>query len=117
MARRLHGTRPEAYPYGGRYNENRCPAKEPALSRSGRFPACRSYYGLYDMTGNLWEWTATPAPNPDFFMVAGGGELDGGERGDLRLRQIQLLSFRALSLRGFPMLPGREKGSMRSRVV
>ncbi|HKP94608.1 MAG TPA: SUMF1/EgtB/PvdO family nonheme iron enzyme [Fibrobacteria bacterium] len=69
----------EAYPYGGRYNENRCPAKEAASSRSGRFPACRSYYGLYDMTGNLWEWTATPAPDPDFFMVAGGNWTAGNE--------------------------------------
>jgi hypothetical protein len=69
----------EAYPYGGRYNENRCPAKEAAASRSGRFPVCRSYYGLYDMTGNLWEWTATPAPDPDFFMVAGGNWTAGNE--------------------------------------
>lgn len=62
----------EAYPYGGRYNENHCPAKEAAAARSGRFPVCRSYYGVYDMTGNLWEWTSTSAPDPDFFMVAGG---------------------------------------------
>ncbi|MDB5105173.1 MAG: hypothetical protein JWP91_2862 [Fibrobacteres bacterium] len=69
----------EAYPYGGKYNENRCPAKEPAASRSGRFPVCRSYYGLYDMTGNLWEWTSTPGPDPDFFMVAGGNWTAGNE--------------------------------------
>lgn len=69
----------ESYPYGRRYNENRCPAKEAAASRSGRFPACRSYYGLYDMTGNLWEWTSTPAPDPDFYMVAGGNWTAGNE--------------------------------------
>ncbi|MEO7424750.1 MAG: SUMF1/EgtB/PvdO family nonheme iron enzyme [Fibrobacteria bacterium] len=69
----------EKYPYGGKYNENRCPAKETAASRSGRFPVCRSYYGLYDMTGNLWEWTATPAPDADFQMVAGGNWAAGNE--------------------------------------
>jgi len=69
----------DTYPYGAKYNENHCPAKEAAASRSGRFPVCRSYYGLYDMTGNLWEWTSTPAPDPDFFMVAGGNWTAGNE--------------------------------------
>ena len=69
----------DKYPYGSRYNENHCPSKEAAASRSGRFPVCRSYYGLYDMTGNLWEWTSTPAPDPDFFMVAGGNWTAGNE--------------------------------------
>jgi formylglycine-generating enzyme required for sulfatase activity len=69
----------EPYPYGARYRENDCPAKEPAAARSGRFPVCRSYYGTYDMTGNLWEWTSTPAPDADFYMVAGGNWTAGNE--------------------------------------
>jgi hypothetical protein len=68
------------YPYGSRYNENHCPAKEASAVRSGRFPACRSYYGVYDLVGNLWEWTATPSSRKEgFFLVAGGNWDTGGQ--------------------------------------
>jgi formylglycine-generating enzyme required for sulfatase activity len=69
----------ERYPYGRRYRENDCPAKEAEAARSGRFPVCRSYYGVYDLAGNLWEWTATPAPDSDFYLVAGGNWTTGNE--------------------------------------
>jgi hypothetical protein len=63
------------YPYGNAYNQTRCAtdlksAKEP--NRSGFAAHCRSYYGMYDMSGNLWEWTSSPAPREGLFLVAGG---------------------------------------------
>jgi len=63
------------YPYGNSYNQRKCQtdlkaAKEP--SRSGFAEHCRSYYGMYDMSGNLWEWTSTPAQREGLFLVAGG---------------------------------------------
>jgi hypothetical protein len=68
------------YPYGNKYNENYCPAKEKTARRSGRFPVCRSYFGFYDLTGNLWEWTSTQyTEREEYYMVAGGNWTTGNQ--------------------------------------
>lgn len=61
------------YSYGSSYIPTRCNANTKAAQRSGRKTQCRSWWGMYDMNGNLWEWTATPSKEKaTAFYVAGG---------------------------------------------
>ena len=61
------------YSYGDAYKQNKCNTNTKAMKRSGRKEQCRSWYGMYDMNGNLWEWTSTASPDhPNMFLVAGG---------------------------------------------
>ncbi|MCD6326736.1 SUMF1/EgtB/PvdO family nonheme iron enzyme [bacterium] len=59
--RACQGPKRRRYGYGNRYDENCCNAFEgesARLERSGSRECCKSDFGVYDMTGNLWEWTS-----------------------------------------------------------
>ena len=61
------------YSYGDSYKQNKCNTNTKAAKRSGRKEQCRSWWGMYDMNGNLWEWTSsTSKDHPNMFLVAGG---------------------------------------------
>ena len=61
------------YSYGDSYRQNKCNTNTRAAKRSGRKEQCRSWYGMYDMNGNLWEWTSTTSKDhPNMYLVAGG---------------------------------------------
>ena len=61
------------YSYGNNYKQNKCNTNTKSAKRSGRKTQCRSWWGMYDMNGNLWEWTSsTSKQHPDKFLVAGG---------------------------------------------
>ena len=53
-----------SFPYGKSFNPGKCNTEddegdERSLAKSGRFKSCRSALGLYDMSGNVAEWTSS----------------------------------------------------------
>ncbi len=61
------------YPYGELYEPKACITKNKVVSLSGSKPECRGYFGIYDMAGNLAEWTNTRSKkNKEFYNVMGG---------------------------------------------
>lgn len=68
-----HGKDNLKYSYGNSYNQTKCNTNTKAAKRAGRKEQCRSWYGMYDMNGNLWEWTSTPSKERNtLYLVAGG---------------------------------------------
>lgn len=61
------------YSYGSSYKPAKCNTNSSKARRAGRKEQCRSWYGMYDMNGNLWEWTDSPAEGAaNRYLVAGG---------------------------------------------
>ena len=67
ISRACSGTEDRRFPYGPRLVEGRCNIKDgyvpegeerATVAPSGHYSECVSQDGVYDLTGNLWEWVA-----------------------------------------------------------
>ncbi|MDR2579308.1 MAG: SUMF1/EgtB/PvdO family nonheme iron enzyme [Chitinispirillales bacterium] len=61
------------YPYGNSYEQNTCVTSDTTARRSGSNPECRSYFEVFDMSGNLAEWTGTHSRHDRSFNYVMGG--------------------------------------------
>ncbi len=68
------------YPYGKEYEPRACNTTRNAVQNSGSNPECRGYFNVYDMAGNLAEWTDTRAGENNNFYNVMGGFWDSGSR-------------------------------------
>ncbi len=61
------------YAYGNTYEPRACVSHDTTARPSGSKPECRGYFEVFDMDGNLAEWTNTRSDrNPQFYNVKGG---------------------------------------------
>lgn len=69
------------FEYGSVYHADRCgTGAEPALKPSGLRVACHSEFGVRDLHGGAFEWTASPwgrGVDGGFMAVRGGNSLNG----------------------------------------
>ena len=73
--RACKGWKSYRYPYGNKFNPNACNTENAAgndrkVARCGAFRNCRSKYSVYDLSGNVAEWTATKLGSS--YVVKGG---------------------------------------------
>lgn len=69
------GTSKQFYPYGVRYDPERCPTRGEEPYVSGSFEKCGEGFGVRDMIGNVWEWTNDK--EGDYPLMAGGSHKMG----------------------------------------
>jgi serine/threonine-protein kinase len=80
------------FPYGRKYDPNRCNTGTGRLVASGGKRRCRSRWGLYDMSGNASEWVA------DGVTMGGDANSKEGHAGCMaRTRGGPLTGFRCCS--------------------
>ncbi len=80
------------YPYGSVWDAARCNTEnEEGVDRevapSGEFRTCRSGYSVFDMSGNVAEWTASKSGSG--YVVKGGASDRPGYDGRCAARRIQ----------------------------
>ncbi|KAB2836825.1 MAG: formylglycine-generating enzyme family protein [Candidatus Brocadia sp.] len=69
------------YPWGDTFDAALCNSAESGIGETievDKFLKGKSYYGCYDMAGNVWEWTDSWYEKEKYRVLRGGSWLDGG---------------------------------------
>jgi len=69
------GIEKNEYPYGNKYIAGNCMVNQKlgvGPLPSGALPNCRTPESVYDLSGNLWEWTSSPGFEHGTYYVKGG---------------------------------------------
>ena len=66
------------FPYGDDFDDEKCNTETKAgekrsITAAGAFAGCKSGFGVFDMSGNVAEWTATPLSAGSRAMIIKGG--------------------------------------------
>ncbi|TVQ90999.1 MAG: hypothetical protein EA397_10920 [Deltaproteobacteria bacterium] len=75
------GPRNFIYSYGDTYDPSICGSGISADHRAGALKECHSGWGVFDLSGGLSEWTASPAARDPKRRIVKGGSLASAERG------------------------------------
>jgi hypothetical protein len=73
------GTAGRQFPYGDEFVPGRCNGERPggAAHPSGGDPECVTPEGVFDLSGNVWEWTADALQGGEVHELRGGGWANG----------------------------------------
>ncbi|MDR0305129.1 MAG: SUMF1/EgtB/PvdO family nonheme iron enzyme [Chitinispirillales bacterium] len=70
------------YPYGEKYIRQACVTQDSTYQKNGSAGECRGWYAIYDMVGNLSEWTNTRSKENNRFFIVKGGFYNSGNVAD-----------------------------------
>jgi hypothetical protein len=82
------GWQAQEFPYGGAYQEGRCNTGSLTIQLSGGNSECKSPFGVFDLSGNVYEWTASKwsAKYRRAKVVKGGNWNAGAENSSCKAR-------------------------------
>lgn len=72
------GDQGRVYPYGEGYQASQCNTQSLTIQLSGGNPDCRSPFGVYDLSGNVYEWTSSKWSAKYGDKVVKGGNWNAG---------------------------------------
>lgn len=66
------------FPYGGEYQPGQCNTQSLTIQLSGGSADCRSPFGVFDLSGNVYEWTSSAWSGKYRDKVVKGGNWNAG---------------------------------------